>query len=212
MQEYLEAILRLELKYGVARTSDLARELNVTPGTVTSAVEQLKKFGFVVHEPYKGVRLTEAGRRQGVTMLRRHRLAERLLTDLLHVNWSKSHRIACEFEHVIDEDVARAIEKQLKGPATCPHGNPIPDADGNINEDKSMPLVSLGTKTNAVVVKIVEEKEPLLKYLSSLGLMPGVELRVEQKAPLHGPLMVNVHGSSYALGRDVASLIFVKKV
>jgi len=211
MEEYLEAIVKLEQKHGVARTYDIAESLHVTPGTVTSAVEQLERHGLVVHVPYKGVKLTEEGRREGVSVVRRHRLAERLLTDILNISWSRSHEIACKFEHVIDDEVARAIERKLNEPATCPHGNPIPSPTGRIEQDESVPLTALAARQKAVIVKITEERESLLRHLSSLGLLPGVEIEVQERAPMKGPILVCVSGASYALGRDVASCIFVRQ-
>jgi len=210
-EEYLEAIYRLEEKVGFAKTIELARQLKVVPGSVTNTIESLEKRGLIVHEPYKGVRLTEKGRKLALRVLRKHRLAERLLTDVVRLDWSKVHDAACKLEHAISKDVINPLEKALGHPKTCPHGNPIPSELGKVVEEKSKVLANLNPGESGVIVKITEEKRDLLQYLATLGLMPGTPIVIEEKAPFNGPVMVRVKGASYALGRDVASFIWVKK-
>ncbi|MEJ2271363.1 MAG: metal-dependent transcriptional regulator [Candidatus Bathyarchaeota archaeon] len=108
-EEYLEAIYRLEDKAGFARTMELARELGVVAGSITNTIDNLEKKGLVVHEPSKGVKLTEEGRRIASNIIRRHRLAERLLTDFLHIDWSEVHEPACKLEHAISLPKTRKI-------------------------------------------------------------------------------------------------------
>ena len=100
-EEYLEAIYRLESKVGFARTMDLSRELGVVPGSITNTIENLERKGLVIHERYKGVKLTDNGQKIASSILRRHRLAERLLTDFLHLDWSEVHDPACKLEHAL---------------------------------------------------------------------------------------------------------------
>ena len=106
-EEYLEIIYRLQEKSGVATTSDLVRSLRVAPGTVTNTIARLEKESFVIHEPYRGVRLTEKGRRIALRIIRKHRLSERLLTDLLNVEWERVHEAACKLEHSISDEIAK---------------------------------------------------------------------------------------------------------
>jgi len=210
-EEYLEAIYRLEKKTGFAKTMELANQLKVAPGSVTNTVEVLERRCLVIHEPYKGVKLTEKGRKIALQVLRRHRLAERLLTDILHLNWSEVHEAACKLEHAIAPDIIKPLEKTLRHPKTCPHGNPIPTNGGGIMEEKSELLTDLKPGEGGVIVKITEERRDMLQYLASLGLMPGTSVEIEEKAPFNGPIMVKARGASYALGHDVASVIWVKK-
>ncbi|MFB0502553.1 MAG: metal-dependent transcriptional regulator, partial [Candidatus Bathyarchaeia archaeon] len=105
IEEYLEVIYRLQERSGVARTLELAEMLNVAPGTITNTVERLEKESLIVHEPYKGVRLTEKGRGIALRMVRKHRLSERLLTDILDVEWDKVHDAACQLEHGISDEI-----------------------------------------------------------------------------------------------------------
>lgn len=212
IEEYLEAIYRLEEKKGSAKTGELAKELNVTLGTITNTIESMEKQNLITHKPYKGVKLTKKGRKIALDVVRRHRLSERLLTDILRVEWSKAHDAACKLEHAIaDKDIIKPLEKALGKPKTCPHGNPIPSESGRVIEEKSELLANLGLGKKGTIVKITDEKPDLLQYLATLGLVPGANVQIEEKAPFNGPIMVKVMGASYALGRNVASVIWVKK-
>jgi DtxR family Mn-dependent transcriptional regulator len=211
IEEYLEAIYRLQQKSGAARTSDIVQMLGVAPGTVTNTVERLEKEGYVTHKPYKGVKLTEKGLKIALQVVRRHRLSERLLTDILHVEWNKVHDAACKLEHDITDDIAKPLEKALRHPKTCPHGNPIPTKDGGITEEKSQPLTEFNERERATIVKITEEESDLLRYLETMNLLPGVSVEVVEKAPFNGPITVNVGGTNRALSRTVASIIQAKR-
>ncbi len=210
-EEYLEAIYRLEQRDGSAKTMQLASQLKVMPGSITNTIEHLEKHRLVTHEPYKGVKLTEKGRKLALKIIRRHRLAERLLTDVLHLDWSNVHDEACKLEHNLSETIVKPLEKALGNPQTCPHGNPIPSELGKMNEAKSELLISLNPGEGGVISKITEEKHDLLQYLATLGLMPGASVKIEEKAPFNGPIIVKAMGASYALGRNVASVIWVKR-
>jgi DtxR family Mn-dependent transcriptional regulator len=210
-EEYLEAIYRLERKGGFARTMELARKLNVVPGSVTNTIENLEERGLVIHEPYKGVRLTEKGRGFAATVLRRHRLAERLLTDILHMDWSQVHEAACKLEHALSPEIIKPLEKVLRHPKTCPHGNPIPTKCGRIFEEKTEALSELDVKIRGIIFKIVEEKTEVLQQLQRLGLTPGKNIEVEERLPT-GPLTVRLGDESLRLNHKLASIIYVKRI
>ena len=211
LEEYLEMICKLEEKAGYARTMDLAKRLGVAPGSITNTIERLEKLGLVIHEPRKGVRLTDRGREIALGVIRRHRLSERLLTDVLRLEWAKVHEPACELEHSITDDISEAIERVTRNPKTCPHGNPIPTSDGRIIEVESIPLSSLNIGEGGTIVKVTEEDRKLLSYLSNLGIIPGAKIKVEEKAPFNGPIMIKVMGTGYAIGRNIASIIWIRK-
>jgi DtxR family Mn-dependent transcriptional regulator len=211
IEEYLECIFKLQEKSGVARTNDIVKSLGVVPGTVTNTVEWLEKEGLVTHKPYKGVKLTEKGRKIALQVIRRHRLSERLLTDILHIEWDKVHEAACKLEHGITDEIIRPLEKALGHPKTCPHGNPIPTKCGGIIEEESQPLTALNTREQGIIVKITDEEADLLRYLGTMGLVPGASLEVVGKAPFNGPITVKVGRTNRALSREVASIIKVKR-
>jgi len=211
IEEYLEAIYKLQEKSGTARTSDIVEMLKVVPGTVTNTVERLEREGYVTHEPYRGVKLTEKGLRTALRVVRKHRLSERLLTDILRVEWDKAHDAACRLEHGITDEIIKPLEKALRHPKTCPHGNPIPTKCGGIIEERSQPLTALKAEQRGVIVKITEEKADLLQYLDTMGLVPGASIEVVETAPFNGPITLKVGGNSRALSRAMASVIRVKR-
>ncbi|MEM2972406.1 MAG: metal-dependent transcriptional regulator [Candidatus Bathyarchaeia archaeon] len=211
IEEYVECICRLEERSGVAKNSDIVKSLGVVPGTVTNTIERLEKDGLVTHVPYKGVKLTEKGRKIALKVIRKHRLSERLLVDILHMEWDKVHDVACKLEHSITEEMAKLLEKALKHPKTCPHGNPIPTKCGGILEEKSQLLTELNVGEKSKVVKITNESQDLLHYLGRLGLTPGASVEIVEKAPLDGPITVKVGSTSHALSPAIASIIQVKQ-
>jgi len=211
VEEYLEVIYRLQEKEGVARTSDIVKSLNVAFGTVTNTVERLEKEGYVTHEPYRGVKLTEKGLKIALQVVRRHRLSERLLTDILHVKWDKVHDAACKLEHGITDEIIKPLEKALKHPKTCPHGNPIPTKSGGIVEEKSLPLTALNEHQKGTIVKVTDENPELLHYLNTIGIVLGVQVEVFEKAPFNGPIILKVDETTRAISRKVGSVIKVKR-
>jgi DtxR family Mn-dependent transcriptional regulator len=208
---YLKTIYNLESRNGAARTGDIAKVLGITPGSVTNTLEVLESKGLVAREPYKGVKLTHEGSKLALSVFRRHRLAERLLTDVLKLDWVESHEEACRLEHAVSENLANSMEKALNSPQTCPHGNPIPTQTGSMHPLKDQPLSELDNGESATVSRVPDENAELLRYLTTLGMYPGVRIQVEEKAPFKGPMLVRIGSSSYPLSLDVASGIYVSK-
>lgn len=211
IEEYLERIYRLEEEHGTAKTKLLAEEVGVSFGTVTNTVDALEAQDLVIHKSYKGVRLTKAGRKIAIDVIRRHRLSERLLTDFLEMDWSKIHDPACRLEHVMVDDLTEPLEKALGHPKTCPHGNPIPTMCGRIREERSRPLEDLDEGEKGVLAKIVDERQDLLEYLMTVGLVPGAHIEVVEKVPFDGPITVKVNRQKHPLSRETASVVWVRK-
>jgi len=209
-EEYLEAIYKLQGKGENARTMDLVRLLKVVPGSVTNTIERLEKEGFVTHEPYKGVKLTEKGKSVALQVIRRHRLCERLLTDVLCVEWENVHDAACKLEHAFTQDIINKLEKALGHPRTCPHGNPIPTECGGIFEEKTERLTNLEKGDSAMVVKITEEKTEILKCFAALGIRPGTDVKVLNKN-IKKALLVKIGKTEYELNGSMAAMIEVRK-
>lgn len=210
VEEYLEAIYRLQKKHSVANTGDLVKQLHVAPGTVTNTIQRLEKHRLVKHIPYKGVKLTAKGRRLALKLLRKHRLAERLLTEMLDINWHKAHAYACKLEHSLPDEVLNHIEETLEHPETCPHGHPIPSETGHVTEETAKPLLEASVGESVEVVKVEEESEERLRYFEGLGILPGMILKIEEKAPFDGPITLNINGERCAVGRSLATMIHVK--
>jgi len=211
-EEYIESIYKLEQKDSIVKPSILAGDLSISQASVTEMVKKLSDDGMVTQSREGGIRLTPKGARSAARVVRRHRLSERLLTDIIGIPFEEAHEEACKFEHVISPEVERNLERALSNPETCPHGNPIPDIHGKTKDVPSDRLSTLKPKQKGVIEKITEEGRDFLKYLATLGLMPQMEVEVEQVAPFDGPLLIKVNGANYAIGREVASKIWVKKV
>jgi len=210
-EEFLESIYRLQQRDGVARTNELVRMLKVVPGTITNTVERLEKKGLVVHEAYKGVKLAEEGKNIALKVLRMHRLSERLLSDMLHMDRNQVHEAACRLEHGVTDEVAKNIEEALGWPNTCPHGSPIPTKSGEITEAKMELLSTLRPGDEAVVTGITDEKQGTLERAERSGLRPGVHVKVLEEAPDRTVLTVSVGGLDRTLSLKMASLVMVKR-
>lgn len=211
VEEYLEAIFKLQRGRDPVTVKRLASELSVAPPSVSEMIGRLRAAG-LVEEPgeERGIVLTEAGSAEGASLVRRHRLSERFLVDYLDMPWDTVHEEACKFEHVLSPEVEARLAEQLGNPLTCPHGHAIPGEDGSLADEELRPLSGLEPGEAAVIGCIAEEKSDLLRYLASLGLLPDTPVSVESVAPFNGPLLVRVGGSQYALGREVTDKIMVR--
>jgi DtxR family Mn-dependent transcriptional regulator len=209
-EEYVETIYRLQKRSGVARTKELAEELNVVPGSITNTIEHLEKHGLVEHEPYRGVKLTAKGEVLALDILRRHRLAERLLTDILNAKWSDVHENACKLEHALTKEVTTLLERRLGNPKFCPHGNPIPTEHGEVEDVECCPLTEVGLNAACIVAKITDGKQEKLLTLASKGIKPNVSIHIVEKKPSN--MVLRVAGKECALTYRDASNVWVKLV
>ncbi len=207
LEEYLESIYKLSEK-GPVRPTPIAEALGVSGPTVTVTLRRLEAAGYVVREG-NDVVLTDAGRTLALDIVRRHRISERFLVDVLGLPWDEAHEDACRLEHALSPRVLAALEEFLENPEVCPHGHPIPTAEGSIAEVTGAPLCDFDAGSSVRIVQVSEDDDAMLAYLGSLGMFPGTHVRVCEVAPFNGPLMVDVDGSTYALGREVADRILV---
>ena len=207
LEEYLETIYKLAER-GTVRPTPIAESLGVSGPTVTATLKRLESRGFITREDGDIV-LTEEGRKLAVDIIRRHRVAERFLVDTLGLSWDDAHEDACRLEHALSPRVMLALEEFLDNPEVCPHGHPIPSADGDIVPVEGVPLCDLESGASSRIVQVSEDDDAMLTYLGSLGMYPGTVVRVCEVAPFKGPLLIEVDGSTYALGRDVAERILV---
>lgn len=205
-EEYLEAICRIQLRGVPASPTELAHELAVAPPSVLGMLRRLEEQGLVQYARRTGAMLTERGRHCADTLRRRHRLAERLLTDLLGMPWERAHAVACRFEHIIDAEVEGYLSAALHHPTTCPHGNPLDGAA----EGHWRALSSLHAGQCCRLRCVADETQPTLDYLNQLGLRPGVQVTLCALAPFDGPLTVEIDRQRHALARTMADHLLVE--
>lgn len=210
-RETLKAVYRLTKGDESAHTGDLAERLDVSPSTVTTTVKRLADRGLVSHRLYKGVELTKRGRREAVDAIRRHRIVERFLSDMLGYAWNEADRLATSFEHELPQEVEDRIFIALDRPSTCPHGFPIPSPETDDLPDMP-PLYDLEPGDVAVVAVPGSTDPDVVAFLDTLGLRPGGRVEVREKHPFDGPLVLRVDGKDRTLGRTVASQVYVQRV
>lgn len=208
LEEYLEVIYKLAER-GEVRPTPIAEQLGVSGPTVTATLKRLESRGLITRLG-GGVALTAAGSAIAVDIIRRHRLAERFLVDVLGIEWDEAHEDACRLEHALSPRVLHALEEFLESPEFCPHGHPIPDAEGAIKRVLGRPLSDVESGAVVRVLQVSEDDDAMLSYLGSIGMYPGTEVVVSEVAPFNGPLLVEVDGVTHALGRDVAEHIVVE--
>jgi len=215
-RETLKAIYRLTSGQGPAvagvsaHTGDLAVTLRVSPGTMTAVVKRLADRGLVDYTRYRGVELTPVGRQSAVAVIRRHRIVERFLADMLGYAWNEADRLAPSFEHELPQEVEDRLFSALHRPSTCPHGFPIPEPE--VTDIPAMPpLYALEPGDVAVVAMSGSTDQDVITFLDALGLRPGVQVEVKEKQPFDGPLVLRVDGQDRTLGARVAQQIFVRK-
>ncbi len=210
LEEYLELTYKLSL-IGEVRPAQLAEALSVSAPTVTSTLRRLETAGLVTR-PGGGVALTETGRREALAIVRRHRVAERFLVDALGLPWDAAHEEACRLEHALSERVLAALEVFLDNPAVCPHGHPIPSVTLDVAEPDGVPLSDLEVGATGIVVSVPEDDDAVLAYFGTIEMRPGAAIRIEEKAPFDGPLLVNVAGARVPVDRAMARRICVRPV
>jgi DtxR family Mn-dependent transcriptional regulator len=178
IEDYAKAIYALEERHGVASTTALAERLEISPPAVSAMVKKLAALGYVTHVPYRGVRLTDQGRRVALEVLRHHRLLETYLVEELGVPWDRVHAEAEVLEHVLSEGLEERIAAKLGEPTHDPHGDPIPAADGTVVEPETVALDTLATGDRGRFVRVSDSDSKLLRELARLGIRPGDELEV----------------------------------
>lgn len=211
LEEYLHAVYELEEDGVPVIRARLAERLGYAAPSVTEMVRRLMEEGYL-EGTGRSLHLTKAGRDLAESVVRKHRLAERLLTDIIGLEWYKAHREAGRWEHVISDEVERRLVELLGNPLTCPHGNPIPGADGSLPQ-----LTALGECAAGDAVRIdrvnetIESDYATLAYLDEHGVRPGATAVVRAKAP-DGTMVLEVGDESVALSPSLASNLFTSQV
>lgn len=211
-QEYLAEAYRIAYYQDgdpYVSTSAIAEEMGVSAPAVTRMVQRLKEAGFVDHEPYRGIILTEAGEREALHNIRRHRIVERFLVDVMQFSWHEVHDAADEVGVNISDRVVARMDQMVGFPRRCPHGEPIPTADGQMPKVIDRPLTDVDAGTTWVVSRVNTHDDSLLHYLETLDLRPGTTFTLTEKAPFNGPLHLNLNGADRVIGHEIARVLRV---
>ncbi len=212
VEDYLKHILLIEERQPDARVSmgQVAAALDVSPGTVTAMMKTLADGGLVEYEPYSGVRLTAPGRQLATHVLRRHRLIELFLVEVMKMNWSEVHADAENLEHAVSDRLIERMDEMLGFPSVDPHGDPIPDVHGVVRQPDHQSLLLCPLRASLRVARVADQSRDFLQLLERRGLKPGSRLVVEARDEAADAVTLQlVGGDALTLGYRAASKIYV---
>jgi DtxR family Mn-dependent transcriptional regulator len=214
VENYLKAIYQHQMR--LADTSlvpmgQLAAALSVAPGTATTMVKTLAESGLVRYEPYAGVRLTPAGRRLASMVLRRHRLIELFLVQVMGMDWTDVHEEAEQLEHVVSDRLIERMDQMLGRPAVDPHGDPIPDPEGTLTHPAYQDLLTCPLQTPVVVQRVADQDAGFLRFIESSDLKPGQSIQIEARDPAADAVQIRAKDNRLiTLGTRAASKVLVR--
>jgi DtxR family Mn-dependent transcriptional regulator len=195
VEDYMKTIYELEsVADTTVTTNSVAERLGVTPGSASAMLKKLATRGLVAHTPYRGVTLTPRGMRVALEVLRHHRLLELFLARELGLSWDKVHDEADVLEHVLSEELEALIAAKLGHPTRDPHGDPIPTAELELVEDRTMSLSEVEPGSRALLVRVSDSDPEMLRYLAARGIALGDALEVVARQPFDGPLFARFGG------------------
>jgi len=211
VEDYVKSIYSMSAAgEGPVQTNELAARLGVTAASVSAMIKRLAGTGLVEHEPYRGVRLTPAGERLALHVVRRHRLLELFLSEVLHIPWDRVHQEAEILEHAISDYLIDAIDETLGRPEVDPHGDPIPTRDLVLAaDDGSIPLTDLEVGRAARITQVSDLEPEMLLHLTSAGIALNDRVELREREPFGGSLTISVAGVDRRLPHRVADGIRV---
>ena len=203
VEDYLKAIYQLSPEGRPASTSEIANLLALSAPSVTGMVKRLSEHGLLEHIPYRGVQLTEEGRRAALRMVRRHRLIEAYLVEFLGYSWDTVHEEAERLEHAVSDTMIERMAGALGNPSVDPHGDPIPTADGEVQELACIALSDVPIGETVEISRVQESQPERLRYIASLGLRPGVHVTVVNRQPIDDLVTIKVGSHKQVIGREL---------
>lgn len=212
VEDYLKAIYEIERSGAAAATTEIAQRLSIAPASVSGMVRRLADQGLLEHERYRGVRLTEEGRRVALRTLRRHRIIEAYLTRALGYPWDLVHDEAERLEHAASDELVDRMASAIGEPTTDPHGAPIPTREGTIDERSLRTLEDLQAEQRGRIVRVSDDDAERLRYLAELGLVPGTTVTLVERAPFGGPLRIRIGSMERLIGPALASGVLIETI
>ena len=209
IEDFLKAVYLLQQEHALVQTSVLADALGITSPSTTEMAKKLAKANLVVHEPYRGIKLTPAGERVALEIVRNHRLLELFLVQALGYGWDEVHEEAERLEHAISERLAQRIAEYLGNPRYDPHGDPIPGPEGDIYERELTPLSEWPLGVKGRVARLRDQSSEMLRYLAEKNLVMGVIVEMIKRDPFDGPITLMVDDQEQMIGLSVAQVVLV---
>jgi DtxR family transcriptional regulator, Mn-dependent transcriptional regulator len=210
VENYLKNIYELGISEEKVTTTLLAKRLKIAPASVTGMIKKLSKKGFLRHIPYKGVEVTEKGKQSALKIIRKHRLWEMFLFEVLHFPWNTIHQEAEEFEHIMSDKIEDRIDELLGFPTVDPHGAPIPRKNGTIKKMKLKPLEQAREGTTVRVMGVIDENPELLQYALSIGISLNSKIMVKQKNKFDNSMVIKIGMKETVISSKLAQNIFVE--
>lgn len=210
MQRYAAEIYRLQQDHEQVPLSLLSSHIESSAQAISTMVKRLNKGGYLVHEPYRGVRLTPAGEKIAMPSLRRHRLTEVFLVKVMGYDWAAAHELSDVFEKGINDEIEDRVFELAGRPTRCPHGEPIPSKDGVMPVVKDEPLVNVPSESDCIVSRVRTHNPDKLRYIAELGLVPGTPFHLLSCAPFQGPLRLQMKPHDHIIGYELSQSIWVE--
>lgn len=210
MQRYAAEIYRLQQDHEQVSLSLLSSHVESSTQAISTMVKRLHKSGYLVHEPYRGVRLTEAGQRIAMPALRRHRLTEVFLVKVMNYDWASAHVLSDTFERGVNEELEDRMDELTGHPTRCPHGEPIPSKEGIMPEVKDEPLVNVPSGSDCIVSRVRTHNMEKLHYIAEIGLVPGKSFHLLSCAPFKGPMRLEMKPHDHIIGYELSQSIWVE--
>ena len=215
LEDYLKIIYKLEGNTpedkGV-QTSAIAERLGISQASVSNMIKKLAEQSFIEYAPYYGVSLTQSGRKIALNMVRKHRILEQYLVERLGYSWDEVDVEAEVLEHSISDKLATRMWEDLGQPTHDPHGSPIPSAEGVVAQHDWVPLTDIPLNRRVEIKRIKNRSPEELRYLASIGLKTAVSVEIKNRAPLSGPLLVEVASEAlHAIDYRLALALMVDK-
>lgn len=210
MRRYAAEIYRLQQDHEQVSLSLLGSHVESSAQAISTMVKRLNKSGYLVHEPYRGVRLTSAGEKIAMPALRRHRLTEVFLVKVMNYDWASAHELSDVFERGVNDEIEDRMDELAGHPTRCPHGEPIPSKDGVMPPIQDMPLVDVPSGSDCVVSRVRTHNMEELHYIAELGLIPGTPFHLLSCAPFKGPLRLQMKPQDHIIGYELSQSIWVE--
>lgn len=209
VEDYLKVIYQLETEGPGATTNNIAEMMEVSSASVTNMLKRLARLNLIEHTSYKGAKLTEAGCKIALEILRHHRLLELYLKEIMGYGWDEVHEEAEKLEHHISEQFEDKIAELLNYPTHDPHGDPIPTKDGIMPKMALLPLTDASINNQYIIGRVRDQESELLRYFEKIGVIPGVQIRIIDKAPFNGPILVKLEDVEKTIGFNIAEQVYL---